>query len=105
MVRLRVQPNASRGNLSHLGPVIVPVTPHDTPQVERVLEFCRRQPLSRRELQSELRLLDRRRFQEMYLLPAISAGFLEMTAPDKPLSKLQEYRLTPSGLAILEATK
>lgn len=109
MVRLPVQPDAPQVNLSGRGHVIPPVTPHDppqvTPQVERFLELCRRQPLSRRELQSELRLLDRRHFQETYLLPAISAGFLEMTAPDKPLSKLQKYRLTPLGLAALETNR
>ena len=111
MVRLPVQPDVPQlnlsGDLSGRGQATPHDTPHDphrvTPQVERVLELCRSQPLSRRELQSELRLLDRRHFQETYLLPAVSAGFLEMTDPDKPVSKRQKYRLTPSGLAVLEA--
>lgn len=93
MVRLPVQPDAPQVNLSDdisgRGHVVPPVTPQDTPQVERILELCRRQPLSRRELQSELRFLDRHHFQETYLFPAIYTGFLEMTAPDKPFSKLQ----------------
>ena len=82
-------------------------TPHDThhvtPHVMRVLEACQ-QPSTRRELQSALSLLDRVHFHEKYLWPAISAGFLEMTNPEKPASKLQKYRLTPQGLALLHAS-
>jgi Fic/DOC family protein len=84
------------------------MTPHETlqvtPQVVRVLEACQ-QPSTRRELQSALKLLDRVHFHEKYLFPTISAGFLEMTNPDKPMSKLQKYRLTPAGLAFLKAQK
>lgn len=48
-------------------------------------------------MQSELRLLDRHYFQDKYLFPAISAGLLEMTDPEKPAHNRQKYRLTPLG--------
>jgi ATP-dependent DNA helicase RecG len=34
------------------------------------------------------------------LYPALEQGLIEMTMPDKPTSKLQQYRLTESGRAI-----
>ncbi|GHV87631.1 hypothetical protein AGMMS50255_9270 [Spirochaetia bacterium] len=33
----------------------------------------------------------------VYLLPAINAGLVEMTLPDKPKSTAQRYRLTGAG--------
>ena len=36
-------------------------------------------------------------FREAYLLPALAAGFIEMTVPDKPTSSKQRYRLTEKG--------
>jgi ATP-dependent DNA helicase RecG len=36
-------------------------------------------------------------FRKRYLHPALSAGVLEMTIPDKPSSRLQKYRLTENG--------
>jgi ATP-dependent DNA helicase RecG len=41
-------------------------------------------------------------FRKTYLLPAIKAGFVEMTRPDKPKSRLQKYRLTEIGQAALK---
>ncbi len=108
MVRLPVQPDAPRVNLSGTLVGGRQATPHDThhvtPHVMRVLEACQ-QPSTRRELQSALSLLDRVHFREKYLGPAISAGFLEMTNPEKPASKLQRYRLTPQGLVLLHASQ
>jgi ATP-dependent DNA helicase RecG len=31
------------------------------------------------------------------LKPALKAGFIEMTIPEKPNSRLQKYRLTKKG--------
>jgi ATP-dependent DNA helicase RecG len=42
-------------------------------------------------------LKDAEHFRKSYLLPAIKAGLVEMTRPDKPKSKLQKYRLTENG--------
>jgi ATP-dependent DNA helicase RecG len=57
--------------------------------------------LSRAELQEKLGLRHRDNFIEAYLQPAINAGLLEMTIPDKPRSSKQKYRLTEKGRAVL----
>lgn len=51
----------------------------------------------RDELQEFLKLKDRENFRLNYLKPALDEGFIEMTIPDKPTSKLQRYRLTYKG--------
>jgi hypothetical protein len=55
------------------------------------------QPLTRSELQRHLGLRDDEHFRKAYLLPALAAGFIERTVPDKPQSRLQRYRLTVKG--------
>ena len=61
--------------------------------------------MKRAEIQEVLSLKDRKHFQEKYLRPALEAGFVEMTIPDKPLSSLQKYRLTEAGKALLKTRK
>ncbi len=41
-----------------------------------------------------LSLKDRTHLRERYLAPALAAGLIERTLPDKPNSRLQKYRLT-----------
>jgi ATP-dependent DNA helicase RecG len=41
-------------------------------------------------------------FRKNYLLPALKAGFLEMTIPGKPQSNKQRYRLTEEGKCVVE---
>jgi ATP-dependent DNA helicase RecG len=38
----------------------------------------------------------------LYLAPAIDAGLIEMTIPDKPRSSKQKYRLTEKGRHVLK---
>jgi ATP-dependent DNA helicase RecG len=71
-------------------------TPHVTPQVERLLRVCEGE-LLREELQAHLGLKDRKHFRNSYLHPALDAGLIEMTIPDKPRSSKQKYRLTEKG--------
>ena len=52
---------------------------------------------TREELQERLNLADRENFRKSYLLPALEAGCIERTIPDKPTSRLQKYRLTAEG--------
>ena len=63
-----------------------------TPHVGRLLRVCEGN-LLREELQAHLGLKDRKHFRESYLHPALDAGLIEMTIPDKPRSSKQKYRL------------
>lgn len=74
-------------------------TPPDTPQVRLLLQASDRD-YSRVELQEKLGLRDARSFRTLYLNPAIRAGWIELTIPDKPNSRNQRYRLTAAGKAL-----
>jgi Fic family protein len=71
-------------------------TPQDTPQVEELLAVLKGE-MTREQLQGLLGLSDRKSFRERYLHPALQAGLIEMTLPDKPNSRLQKYRLIDRG--------
>lgn len=71
-----------------------------TPQVLSLLR-CLRGNMSRDALQLALMLKDRKSFRALYLSPALEAGFIAMTLPDKPNSRLQQYRLTEAGSVLL----
>lgn len=75
------------------------VGPQVTPQVETLLKVLAQvdKSLARNELQNQLTLKDRESFRERYLKPALDLGLIEMTLPDKPNSRLQQYRLTDQG--------
>ena len=60
--------------------------------------------MTRRELQAKIGLKHDEHFRETYIKPALNAGFIAMTVPDKPQSRLQKYRLTDLGKQVL-ATK
>lgn len=44
------------------------------------------------ELMGKLGLSDKRSFRNLYLNPALEAGIVERTIPDKPQSSKQRYR-------------
>lgn len=69
------------------------VAPQVTPQVKELLVALKGE-MSRDNLQTALGLQDRKSFSEHYLKPALKAGLIEMTIPEKPNSRLQKYRLT-----------
>jgi ATP-dependent DNA helicase RecG len=54
------------------------------------------------DLQKLLALKNENHFRDAYLVPALEAGLLEMTIPDKPQSRLQKYRLTHKGKGLLK---
>ncbi|CAI0910250.1 MULTISPECIES: Fic family protein [Serratia] len=56
--------------------------------------------MAREAIQLALQLQDRKSFRERYLKPALNAGWVEMTLPEKPNSRLQKYRLTTAGSAL-----
>ena len=53
--------------------------------------------MSRRRLQEAMGLQHEEHFRAAYLIPAMQAGLVEMTIPDKPRSRKQRYRLTAAG--------
>lgn len=74
-------------------------TPQVTPQVEQLLLFITAEH-SRAEIHASLGLADKRNFVDKYLSPALHAGLIEMTIPDKPKHRDQKYRLTGSGILL-----
>jgi len=72
------------------------IAPHVTPQVGELLAVIRGE-MGREALQAARELSDRKSFRERYLKPALADGLIEMTIPDKPNSRLQQYRLTDKG--------
>lgn len=56
----------------------------------------------RAEICKPLALKHDEHFRQACLAPAIAAGMLEMTPPEKPNSRMQRYRLTPRGIEWLQ---
>jgi ATP-dependent DNA helicase RecG len=69
--------------------------------VEQVLRFCQT-PRKASEIRELLNLKHRETFTDNYLRPLLEKGWLEPTIPDKPRSRLQRYKITEAGRAILE---
>ncbi len=76
-------------------------TPQVTPQVGRLLAALAGD-MTRTDLMEILSLKDRMYFSQGYLQPALDAGLVEMTLPDKPHSSKQKYRLTAKGDAVVK---
>ena len=72
-------------------------TPYEPPQVKTLLKVLGHGAMNRKELMEAIGLKDVKHFTQYYLQPALLAGLLEMTIPDKPKSKNQSYRLTEKG--------
>lgn len=71
-----------------------------TPEVMRLLTVMT-VAMSRAELMAKLGLKDEKHFRRQYQQVAVSSGLIEMTIPGKPTSRLQKYRRTPLGEALL----
>jgi Fic family protein len=78
--------------------------PEVTPEVKKMLSIMKGE-MTRKEIQKKLRLKDEKHFREAYQQPAVGAGLIEMTIPDKPNSRLQRYRITPKGNALIITNK
>ncbi len=62
-----------------------------------LLLLGQQEPLGNEEIRLAFSLKSRRRLRDTYLNPALAAGLIERTLPDKPNSRLQKYRLTAQG--------
>jgi Fic family protein len=77
------------------------VAPEVTPEVKKMLLAISGE-MSRKQIQEKLGLSDEKNFREAYQQPAVAANLIEMTIPDKPNSRLQKYRITPKGIALMK---
>ena len=96
------------GRLAVTQPVPPHVTPPVTPPVApavvvlmRLIEASGK--LGSSDIRRMLGLKDRAHARERYVKPSLEGGWITMTIPDKPNSRLQQYRLTPQGEAYLKA--
>lgn len=69
-----------------------PVTDPVSDQVKALLKVLGNRTLSAAECMKKLGLTHRATFRRNYLQPALDAGLIERTRPDKPNSRLQKYR-------------
>lgn len=84
------------------GEVTPPVAPPVAPPVVIMVRLLGKLgELGNAEIRQHLGLRDRTHLRERYLDPCLNEGWVEMTIPDKPNSRLQKYRLTAKGAALL----
>lgn len=75
-----------------------------TPPVAALLQLLAEAgELGNAEIRERMLLKDRTHLREYYIEPALALNLIEMTIPDKPRSRLQKYRLTVQGHAVLNA--
>ena len=98
LIRLPVHPAAKlEANSSGTVQEAVHDTVQDESKIARLLSVIDGE-MAREEIQAALRLSNRAHLATTYLKPALVAGLVEMTLPEKPTSRLQKYRLTSSGV-------
>ena len=86
--------------------VTLPVTPPVTLPVNKLMKLLNEAgAMGNAALRERLGLKDRLHLREHYVAPAMASGLIEMTVPEKPNSRLQKYRLTDKGRAVLASTK
>ena len=66
-----------------------------------VLKALKSKNLSRNEIFAVIGLNNNYRAFKRNVEPLLTDGYIEMTVPDKPSSKLQKYRLTDKGKAVI----
>jgi len=73
-----------------------PVSDPVSDPVKKLLIALANGPLSTAECMEKLGLSHRANFRKNYLIPALAAGRIERTIPEKPNSRLQKYRVVNS---------
>ncbi|MCF8128403.1 MAG: transcriptional regulator, partial [Deltaproteobacteria bacterium] len=104
LIRLPVNPGALSEGVSELSVRSKPqTTPPVTPPVKSLLVLLEKKgQLGAQLIREGLSLKDRTHARKAYINPALELGFIEMSIPDKPKSRLQEYRLTGKGKRIVQ---
>lgn len=69
-----------------------PSQPPVSGRIELVLDALGNSELSPSQIMDKMGFSDRKAFRRNYLYPALEAGAIERTIPDKPNSRLQKYR-------------
>lgn len=64
---------------------------HINMQINKLMQVMETYPQSARQLMDRLKLKSRVGFRNNYILPALEAGLIGMTVPEKPTSKNQMY--------------
>jgi ATP-dependent DNA helicase RecG len=72
-----------------------------TGEVHSLLKALEKKALTRAEAQAALELKGQANFRDRYLAPALGAGLIEMTIPEKSKSSKQKYQLTDTGRQVL----
>jgi len=70
-------------------------------EVMQLLLVLAKGAIIRADAQAALALKGQANFRKRHLGPALAAGLIEMTVPDKPRSRNQRYRLTALGRKVL----
>lgn len=70
-----------------------------------VIKVLENKALSRKDIFAEIGMNGDTRSYKRHIEPLIEMGFLEMTVPDKPNSRLQKYRLTDRGITAAKENK
>jgi predicted HTH transcriptional regulator len=76
-----------------------------TEQVKKLIMALGNGKEGTRTLMERLHLNHRPTMKYNYLQPALEAGYIEMTIPDKPNSRLQKYRITENGRKLLDSLR
>lgn len=100
----RLHGNVLRTQKDSPGATDAHVTVQVTPPVKSLLQLLEEDgELGAQAIRKGLGLKDRTYVRETYVDPALDAGLIEMTLPDKPKSRLQKYRLSQSGKQLLKS--
>lgn len=67
-----------------------------------VLTSLEEKPLSRKELFVAIQLNGDSRAFKRHIAPLLAEDLIEMTVPEKPNSRLQKYRITQKGVAVIK---
>lgn len=80
------------------------VTDQITEQIHTLLQVMQGE-MKRTDIQTRLGMRHTPHVRSAYLQPALTVGWVEMTTPDKPTSRLQKYRLTEAGRRLQTALR